>query len=148
MIVSDEKLYIEHLLISFSLFEAGVAEAALASFGSFEGVGRSPFHAGIGSNDHLANAFTAFDSERGFAEINHYHLDFATIVGIDCSRSIDQCNTMFDSKSASGAELTFVAFGELDMHSGRDQQALHRLDHYRLVEPSSQIHSCGMLSGV
>ena len=81
------------------LFFAGVAEAAFATFGGREGFDREPFGSFVACDDHLAYAVAVVDSEWVGTEVDQYNADFATIVGIDCAGSVEDCDAIFDSET-------------------------------------------------
>ena len=107
-----------------SVLPSRTPKASRPPNGLGEGVALLPLNVGVASHDHLGDPLSPIDNERILAEVDEDHLDFATIVGIDGARTVQDGHAVLDGKSAAGTNLGFVTRWESDLESGRYEGTL------------------------
>ena len=93
---------------------AGGAESAFAASGFREAVAFYPFDGFIPCYDHLGDAIAWMDFEGLSAEVLEDHAYLASIAGIDRGGAVGESDRMLKGQAASGADLRFEAWRELD----------------------------------
>jgi len=74
-------------------------------------------------NHHLSYAHTAVNHEGNRAKIYKYDLYFSAIVGIYCSRSVEDCDPVSRRKSGARPDLALCARRQCEGDSGRNHGA-------------------------
>lgn len=67
-----------------------VSEASGTTLGSVQLVNALPLYMRVPRHNHLGDTVTIVDRKRLVGKINHYHPDFAPVIRIDSTRSIDK----------------------------------------------------------
>ena len=99
-------------------------------------------------NHHLGNALTVVDDEVLLRQVNQHYANLTTIVGINGSGCIQHGQSVLQGQSAAGTHLGFVALGQCDVQTSRNQTTLHRMQRDRRIEVRTQIHSCTLWRSV
>ena len=76
-----------------------MAETSGSSFCFVKRFHLFPSHAGIRRDYHLADALAVVDGEGFVGVVDHYHADFAAVVGIDRAGGVHQRYAVFDCQS-------------------------------------------------
>lgn len=124
------------------LFFTRMSKSACSALGFVEFFNLYPFGLLVTGNDHLADAFAMLNLEIFGREVDENYAYFAAIVGIDGAGSIENCNSVFQSKTAAWTNLCFVAFGKFDEKSCRDKFAFHRLQNNRFCKVRTKVDAC------
>ncbi len=127
-----------HLL--YDLIFSGASESAGAASGFREFRGGFELNVCEFCDDHLRDAVSAFDFKRFIAEIEENGTDFSAVSGIDSSGTVEDADSMFESESAAGSDLSFISDGQFDCESGRHESDLSRFEDE--INAGPQIISC------
>ena len=125
-----------------------MSEASCTAFGRVERVYLLPLCLFIACNDELCDTVAVGDCKGFGREIDKNNTDFASIVGIDGAGRVEKGNAVFEGKARTRTHLCFVAIGQGDVKSCRDEGALHGLQGYIVVEVGSEVESCTLCCGI
>ena len=95
-------------------------------------------------NYHLGDTLATVDDKRFIACIKENNAYFATVIGINRSRCVKDCYTLFESQSAAWANLCFVTNWKLNVQTSRDEYTFHWSENDGILIVCSQIHSSGL----
>ena len=127
---------------------ARVAETA-ASAGRFrQTLPEVPDDPGEGRHDHLGDPVAAADDKILFPKIGEDHFHLAPVVSINRTGGIQHADLVPDREAAAWPHLRFVADGQGDSESRRDESRLPRLQNNLLLDGSTDIHAGSMFGSV
>src|SRR3712207_2688228 len=100
------------------------------------------------SKNYLGNSLSGLNDERTIRQIDQYHLDLSSIIGIDSPRSIEYRDAVLDRQSTTRTHLPLITYGDSHRQSCRYELTLHRLQRQRGLYICPQIQSRRLLRSV
>ena len=97
---------------------------------------------------HLRDTLAVVDDKLLLRQVDQQHAYLSTIVGIDGAWRVQDGNTLLEGQTATRTDLCLITDRKRDVQSGRNQSALHGLQHDGCFEICSQIHACTLFRGV
>ena len=124
----------------------GMSEPASTTLGVVENFHLCPFHLLVSGHNHLRYPLSIVDDKRFLGQIDENNTYFASVVGVDCSRCVQDGDPFLDGKSATGPHLCLITFRKGDEKSRWHKAPLQGCQCDRLIEIGTQVHSCRLLS--
>jgi hypothetical protein len=123
-----------------------MAKAAGASGGAVELLHFHDLSAHDRRDHELGDAITRLDSYRMLAQVDQYHLDLAAIISVDCTRRVNETQSLLQGATAARAHLSFKPWRDLESDSGWHCNTTEWRERNRLVHGSDQVQSGGVLA--
>ena len=87
-----------------------MSETTGSAIGFFQHFNRFPSNMFMPGNNHLANTLTVLNHKLFVRQVDQDNPNFATIVGIDCSRRIQNGNSLLLGQPTSWTNLSFETY--------------------------------------
>jgi len=124
--------------------DAGMTEAATAPFSFIQTIRQLPPGLTNRGEDHLGYAVASVDDKGLSTKIDQSDLDFAAVISIYCTRSIDNRDTVFHSKTRSWPYLDLKTCRDSYSKPGGNQLDLPGLQDDLVSYCCGNIHTCSL----
>ena len=98
-----------------------MAEATASPLRVSENFHRFPGYRFVAGHDELGDAVTVVDDERFIRQVDQNDADFPPVVGVYCTRGVQQSDAFFQGESRARSYLSLVAGRQRDVQAGRYQ---------------------------
>ena len=102
----------------------------------------------VTGDNHLGDALAVVDDKLLLREVDEQHTHLAAIVGIDGTRTVQNGDTLFQSKSATWTDLRLETCGQCDVQACRYESALEGFEYDGFIQIGTQVHACALFCGI
>jgi hypothetical protein len=118
-----------------------MSKAAISTLGVGEGMGNSKTCHVNGEKSHLGNSVAVVYGKGTLTVVYQRNLNFASVVGINNTDGIGESDATLYGKSAAGKKESNGARFTFHRNTRGDKSGLTGVEHYRLVNAGTHIHS-------
>lgn len=114
---------------------------AFPAFGLIKLLDHNEFALFVPCDHHLGDALTIVDYKVFLRQVYQADPEFAAIVGVNGTRRIENGYPMPQRQAATRPDLSLKPHGQSNIQARRNELALERTKHYRLVKIGANVHT-------